>query len=290
MHLHQKETTMPAITTRDGTSIYFKDWGKGQPVLFSHGWPLSADAFDDQMFFLAQRGYRTIALDRRGFGRSSQPWNGYDYDTFADDLAELIEKLDLKNVILVAHSMGGGEVVRYVARHGSERVAAVVTFGAVPPLMLKTPSNPEGQQVEVFDNVRKGIVEDASQFWRDLSLPFYGANRPGAKVSQGVRDSFWRQGIMASLKGAYDCVKAWSETDFTEDLTKIDVPMLIVHGDDDQIVPIEASALKAVKLVRGAELKIIKGAPHGLCTTHKHEVNNILLSFIEAKVAKKAAA
>jgi non-heme chloroperoxidase len=281
---------MPNFVTRDGASIYFKDWGKGQPVVFSHGWPLSADAFDDQMFFLAQRGYRAIALDRRGFGRSGQPWNGYDYDTFADDLAELIEKLDLKDVILVAHSMGGGEVVRYVARHGSARVAAVVTFGAVPPLMLKTPANPEGQVVEVFDNVRKGIVEDASEFWKDLSLPFYGANRPGAKVSQGVRDAFWRQGVMASLKGAYDCVKAWSETDFTEDLKKIDVPMLIVHGDDDQIVPIEASALKAVKLVRGAELKIVKGAPHGLCTTHKHEVNDILLSFIEAKVAKKAAA
>lgn len=259
-------------------------------MVFSHGWPLSADAFDDQMFFLAQCGYRTIAHDRRGAGRSSQPWTGYDYAIFADDFAELMEKLDLKNAVLVAHSMGGGEIVRYVARHGSKRVAALVTFGAVPPLMLKTPANPEGQPVEAFDNVRKAIVEDASQFWKDVSLPFYGYNRPGAKVSEGVRESFWRQGVMAGFKGNYDCVKAWSETDFTEDLRKIDVPMLIVHGDDDQIVPIAASALKSVKLVLGAELKIVKGAPHGLCTTHKHEVNDILLSFIQAKAAEKAAA
>jgi non-heme chloroperoxidase len=287
--IHKRTKTMPTFNTRDGTEIYYKDWGQGQPVVFSHGWPLSADAFDDQMFYLASRGYRCIAHDRRGTGRSSQPWTGYDYDTFADDFAEMMDKLDLKNAALVAHSMGGGEIVRYVARHGSKRVASLVTLGAVPPLMLKTPANPEGQPVEVFDAVRKGIIEDVSQFWKDTSLPFYGYNRTGAKVSEGVRDSFWRQGMQASFKGNYDCVKAWSETDFTEDLKKIDVPMLIVHGDDDQIVPIAASALKSAKLVRGAELKIIKGAPHGMCTTLKHEVNEILLSFIQTKAKKSAA-
>ncbi len=280
---------MNTITTKDGTQVYYKDWGSGQPVVFSHGWPLSADAWEDQMLFLGARGYRCIAHDRRGHGRSSQPWNGNDMDTYADDLATLIEKLDLKNAILVGHSTGGGEVVRYIGRHGTKRVAKVVLIGAVPPLMLKTPSNPGGLPIEVFNGIRASVLADRSQFFKDLTLPFYGYNRPGAKISEGVRDSFWLQGMLAGFKGVFDCIKAFSETDFTEDLKKIDVPTLFLHGDDDQIVPIADSAMLAVKLVKNGTLKVYKGAPHGMCTTHKDLINADLLEFIKAEKLEKAA-
>lgn len=272
---------MPTITVKDGTQIYYKDWGKGQPVVFSHGWPLDADAWEDQMFFLAGRGYRCIAHDRRGHGRSSQPWDGNDMDTYADDLAALVEALDLHDAVHVGHSTGGGEVARYIGRHGSKRVAKAVLIGAVPPIMLQSPANPGGTPVKVFDDQRASVQADRSQFFQDLSAPFYGANRAGAKVSQGLRDSFWMQGMLCGLKAAYDCIKAFSETDFTEDLKKIDVPTLILHGDDDQIVPIADSAFLSAKLVKGATLKIIPGAPHGMCSTHKDQINAELLSFLQ---------
>ena len=259
--------------------LYYKDWGKGQPIMFSHGWPLTADAWDDQMLFLTEHGFRCIAHDRRGHGRSSQPWYGNDMNTYADDLALLVKALDLKDVIHVGHSTGGGEVARYIGRHGTQRVAKTVLISAVPPLMLKTNQNPDGLPIEVFDDIRSKLLSDRSQFFKDLPVPFFGANREASKVSQGLKDSFWFQGMQGGIKGLFDCIKAFSETDFTDDLKKIDVPTLIIHGDDDQIVPIKASAQKTAKLVNGAELKIYTGASHGLCSTHKDKVNADLLAF-----------
>jgi non-heme chloroperoxidase len=263
--------------------LYYKDWGSGRPVVFSHGWPLSADAWESQMFFLASHGYRCIAHDRRGHGRSSQPWNGNDMDTYADDLEKLVEALDLKDAIHVGHSTGGGEVARYISRHGTKRVAKAVLMGAVPPLMLKTQANPGGLPIEVFDGFRAAFLADRSQFFLDVaSGPFFGFNRPGAKVSQGLINSWWMQGMMAGHKNAYDCIKAFSETDFTEDLKKFDVPTLILHGDDDQIVPIGASALLSSKIVKGGTLKVYPGGTHSLGDTSKDQVNADLLAFIKA--------
>ncbi|HEX5437797.1 MAG TPA: alpha/beta hydrolase [Gemmatimonadaceae bacterium] len=271
---------MPTIATKDGAQIFYKDWGSGQPVVFSHGWPLNADAWDEQLLFLASNGYRAIAHDRRGHGRSSQTWNGNDMDTYADDLAALVDALDLRNVVHIGHSTGGGEVVRYIGRHGTERVAKAVLVDAVPPFLLKTADNPEGLPLELFDQIRASLTADRSQFYKDFSAPFYGANRPGSKVSQGVRDQFWRLSMQAGLAGAYQCVKAFSATDFREDLKKIDVPTLVIHGDGDQIVPIAVGGMRTAKMIKGAVLKVYKGAPHGLMSTHQEQFNADLLEFI----------
>src|SRR5467141_3652124 len=279
---------MSTITVKDGTTIYYKDWGSGQPIVFSHGWPLTADDWDGQMLFFGQRGYRVIAHDRRGHGRSSQTWDGNEMDTYADDLAALFEALDLKNAIMVGHSTGGGEVAHYLGRHGAKRVAKAVLIGAVPPLMLKTEKNPGGLPISVFDGLRAALVANRPQFYKDITIPFYGYNKPDAKISQGVRDAFWLQGMQVSIVGAYDCIKAFSETDFTDDLKKIDVPTLILHGDADQIVPIEASALLSAKLIKNSTLKVYPGAPHGMCTTLADKVNADLLGFL--KNADRAAA
>jgi non-heme chloroperoxidase len=278
-HITPRRKSMSILKVKDGTELYYNDWGTGQPIVFSHGWPLCADAFEDQMNFLVNHGFRCIAHDRRGHGRSGQPWNGNDLDTYADDLAELTAALDLKNAIHVGHSTGGGEVARYIGRHGTKRVAKAVLISAIPPLMLKTPANPAGLPIEVFDGLRANVQADRSQFFKDLSAPFYGANRPGNKVSQGLRDSFWRQGMICGFPAAYYCIKAFSETDCTEDLKKFDIPTLILHGDDDQIVPIVAAGILSSKIVKGATFKIYPGAPHGMCSTLKDEINADLLAF-----------
>jgi non-heme chloroperoxidase len=270
---------MSTITTKDGATIFYKDWGSGQPVVFSHGWPLNADAWDEQLYFFAANGYRAIAHDRRGHGRSSQTWTGNDMDTYADDLAALVKALDLKDAIHVGHSTGGGEVTRYIGRHGTTRVAKVVLVDAVPPGLLKTAKNPDGLPIEAFDQIRAALQADRAQFWKDFSVPFYGANRAGSKVSQGVLDAFWRLSMQACLPAAYECVKAFSETDFTADLQKFDVPTLVIHGDDDQVVPINVGGLRSAKMIKGATLKVYKGAPHGLMTTHQAQFNHDLLEF-----------
>jgi len=271
---------MSTIKTSDGTEIFFKDWGEGRPVVFSHGWPLSAEAWDAQMLFLGQQGYRVIAHDRRGHGRSGQTWHGNEMDTYADDLAQLMDALNLTDATMVGHSTGGGEVARYLGRHGEKRVSKAVLIGAVPPLMLKTEANPGGLPMSVFDELRASVQADRAQFFQDLTTPFYGYNKPGAKPSQGVRDSFWLQGMQVSIKGAYDCIKAFSETDFTGDLKRITVPTLLLHGDADQIVPIGAAAMQSVKILKNATLKVYPGAPHGMCTTHADQVNADLLAFL----------
>ena len=273
---------MPTITVKDGTQIFYKDWGTGQPIVFSHGWPLTADDWDAQMLFFGQLGYRVIAHDRRGHGRSTQTWDGNEMDTYSDDLAALFDALDLKNVVMIGHSTGGGEVARYLGRHGSRRVAKAALLSAVPPLMLKTANNPAGAPIEVFDGIRAGVAGDRSQFYKDLTLPFYGFNRPGAKISEGIRDHWWLQGMLGGVKPHYDCVKAFSETDFTEDLKKIEIPVLVLHGDDDQIVPIGAAAPLTAKLVKNARLKIYPGFPHGMATTHADQINADLLEFIRS--------
>ena len=279
---------MPTITTKDGTTIYYKDWGKGQPIVFSHGWPLTADDWDGQMLFFGQQGFRVIAHDRRGHGRSTQTWDGNDMDTYADDLAALTEKLDLKNAIHVGHSTGGGEVARYIGRHGSKRVGMAVLISAVPPLMLKTDKNPAGAPMSVFDGLRAQLVKNRPQFYRDITLPFYGYNRPAAKISEGIREHWWLQGMLGGIKAHYDCIKAFSETDFTEDLKKFDVPTLILHGDDDQIVPIAAAGLMSAKIVKNAVLKMYPGFPHGMPTTNADEINADLLAFLKGR--RQAAA
>jgi non-heme chloroperoxidase len=282
--------TTSHIKTKDGAHIFYKDWGTGQPVVFSHGWPLNADAWDEQLFFFASNGYRAIAHDRRGNNRSSQTWTGNDMNTYADDLAALTEELDLKDAIHVGHSTGGGEVARYIGRHGTKRVSKAVLVGAVPPTMLKTAANPGGLPMEVFDGLRKGLYADMSQFWRDVSAPFYGANRPGSKVSQGTRDRFWLYGMQAGMAASYDCIKAFSETDFTEDLKKMDIPTLFICGDDDQIVPYQDASVLAHKIVKGSMLKVYPGAPHGLFATHQTEFNADLLSFAKSGKVEQAVA
>jgi non-heme chloroperoxidase len=274
---------MPTITTKDGTHIYYKDWGKGQPIVFSHGWPLTADDWDGQMLFFGQQGYRVIAHDRRGHGRSTQTWDGNDMDTYADDLAALTDKLDLKNAIHVGHSTGGGEVARYIGRHGTKRVGMAVLISAVPPLMVKTDKNPAGAPISVFDNLRAQLAANRAQFYRDITLPFYGYNRPGAKISEGIREHWWLQGMIGGMKAHYDCIKAFSETDFTEDLKKFDVPTLILHGDDDQIVPIAAAGLMSAKIVKNAKLKVYPGFPHGMPATNADQINADLLAFFKVR-------
>jgi non-heme chloroperoxidase len=279
---------MPTITTKDGVEIYYKDWGKGQPIVFSHGWPLTADDWDTQMLFFGQQGYRVIAHDRRGHGRSSQTWDGNDMDTYADDLAQLFEKLDLRDAIMIGHSTGGGEVARYLGRHGTKRVARAVLIGAVPPLMLKTNKNPGGLPLSVFDELRTALAANRPQFYKDLTLPFYGYNRPGAKISEGIREHWWLQGMVGGMKAHYDCIKAFSETDFTEDLKKTDIPVLVLHGDDDQIVPIDASAMMSSKILKNATLKVYPGFPHGMATTHADIINADILKFLKEPAAKAA--
>jgi len=282
---------MSTITVKDGTTIYYKDWGKGPIVTFSHGWPLCSDAWDGQMFFLAQNGFRVVAHDRRGHGRSSQPWSGNDMNGYADDLAAVIEALDLKEVTLVGHSTGGGEVARYIGRHGTKRVAAAILIGAVPPIMVKSAANPEGVPIEVFDGLRNGVLRDRSQFWKDFAIPFFGANRPDAKVSQGLLDQFWLWSMQGGLKNVYDSIKAFSETDFHEDLKKFDVPTLVMHGEDDQIVPINISGKRSAQLIKGAKELFYPGLPHGLTATHTDQVNADLLEFLQSvQQARKAAA
>lgn len=271
---------MATITTSDGAQIFYKDWGTGQPILFSHGWPLTADAWDNQMLFFGQQGFRVIAHDRRSHGRSDQTWDGNKMNRYADDLAELIEKLDLADLIMIGHSTGGGEVVHYIGRHGTSRVAKVVLVGAVPPLMLKTAANPEGTPIEVFDDIRKGTADDRSQFFRDLAVPFYGFNRDGAKLNEGLRDSFWLQGMLGGVKGLYDCIHEFSEVDYTEDLKKIDRPTLVIHGDDDQIVPIKAAGEKTARIVKGAQFKVYPGGSHGLAQVEPDKFNTDVLNFI----------
>jgi non-heme chloroperoxidase len=278
---------MSTITMKDGTEIYYKDWGEGPVVTFSHGWPLNSDAWGGQMLFLAQNGFRAIAHDRRGHGRSTQPSAGNDMDTYADDLAAVIEALNLKDVTLVGHSTGGGEVARYIGRHGTARVARAVLISAVPPLMLKTPANPEGLPIDVFDGLRAGLFNDPGQFYRDFALSFYGANRSGAKVSQGLLDDFWRLSMQAGLLNAYECIKAFSETDFTEDLKKFDVPTLVIHGEDDQIVPVKDSAQKSTRLIEGAKEIYYPGAPHGIPSTHQDQINTELLRFLQSSPAPR---
>jgi len=273
---------MPYITVKDGAQIYYKDWGAGQPIVFSHGWPLNADAWDAQMLFLGQQGYRVIAHDRRSHGRSTQTWDGNEMDTYADDLAELFETLDLKDVVMIGHSTGGGEVARYLGRHGTKRVAKAVLIGAVPPIMVKSEKNPGGLPIDVFDGIRAGVVADRSGFFKDLTMPFYGYNRPGAKVSEGVRENFWLQGMLGGHKGEYDCIKAFSETDFTEDLKKIDIPVLVLHGEDDQIVPYLDAGVLSAKLLPKATLKTYPGFPHGMCTTEADIINADLLAFLKS--------
>jgi non-heme chloroperoxidase len=282
------EVSMSTITTKDGIHIFYKDWGKGQPIVFSHGWPLTGDDWDAQMLFFGQHGYRVIAHDRRGHGRSTQTWDGNDMDTYADDLAQLFEKLDIKDAVMVGHSTGGGEVARYLGRHGTKRVSKAVLIGAVPPLMLKTDKNPGGLPLSVFDGIRAGVAGDRSQFYKELTLPFYGFNRPGAKISEGVREHWWLQGMLGGIKAHYDCVKAFSETDFTEDLQKIDIPVLVMHGDDDQIVPIGAAGLLSAKILKKATLKVYPGYPHGMATVHAEKINADLLSFIGGSASAAA--